>query len=216
MTGVEIDIRQFETVSRQGTAVQELHRRNAPGGRGLAVLLPGQAYSCQRPLLHFARLTALHAGFDVLCLQFGFQASRRPGPDGDLATLADEARQAVSRAIEMTGPPARLAVVAKSLGTAVASEVFADGVLSPAHALFLTPVERSVRFLDEGSALGVIGTADPLYHRDAIQRSLAAHPEFWHVLPGLDHGLERPGDVSASLAGLTAAVGILRALLTPA
>lgn len=208
-----IEMERFETSSQHGAAVQELYRQNPARQRGLAVLLPGQAYSCQRPLLHFARLASLQAGLDVLCLEFGFQAARRPGPQGDLVGVFDEAREAISRAIAMTGPVPALTLVAKSLGTLVAGEVLRGGDLPRARAMLLTPVDRAVFVLEEFSATAVIGTADRFYEREAVQRSMAARPHAWHVLDGLDHGLERPGDVAGSLAGLAEATRILGAFL---
>ncbi len=211
-----IEIEQFETVSRHGTAIQELHRQEPRGGRGLAVLFPGQAYSCQRPLLHFSRLAALEAGYDVLCLEYGFQNSRSAGPEGDFATLVSEAKQAIAWALLEVGPVNSIALIAKSIGTFVASGVLRAGGLPPTRTLLLTPVERAAALVADYSAKAVIGTADPFYARLGIEASVSTNPNAWHVIADLDHSLERPGDVGGSLTGLAATIDIVRAFLAEA
>lgn len=210
-----IEVIQFETVSRHGTAIQELYRQDPAVRRGLTVLFPGQAYSCERPLLHFARLAAQELDHDVLCLQYGFQASRSAGPDGDFETLAGEAGEAIAWALREVGPVPEVTIVAKSIGTFVASKVLRSGNLT-ARALLLTPVERAADLVADCSAEAVIGTADPLYDRPGIQTSITEHPDSWNVIADLDHSLQHPRDVMASLAGLRTTVEIIRAFLARA
>lgn len=210
-----IEIIQFETVSRHGTAIQELHRQDPAVRRGLTVLFPGQAYSCERPLLHFARLAAQELGHDVLCLQYGFQASRSAGPDGDFETLAGEAGEAIAWALREVGQVPKVTIVAKSIGTFVTSKILQSGSLE-ARALLLTPVERAASLVRDFSAKAVIGTADPFFDRPGIQASITEQPESWNVIAGLDHSLQHPEDVMVSLTGLRTTVEITRAFLAEA
>lgn len=211
-----LEVRTLETGSAHGRAVQELHRQDTGSGRRLAVLLPGQAYSCQRPLLHYARLSALAAGCDVLCIAYGFEAARRPGPGGEFQMLAEEVRAAIAWAGSQGGDPPEVLLIAKSIGTAVAREILREAGRTPWRAFLLTPVERAAALVEEAGATAVIGTADPFFERPGIQASIAAHPASWHIFRGLDHSLERPGDVPASLAALGSAMELLQAFLVPA
>lgn len=211
---IDFEIRTHATESPHGLALHTLTTQDQDSSGRLAVLFPGQAYSCDRPLLHFARLAALAEGCDVLALEFGFQAARRPGPGGEIEVLLDEARQAVEWALRTRQGPSSLFLIAKSLGTAVVAEMLGTWGFPQARSLFLTPVERAAPMVGPGGATAVIGTLDPFYGRPGIQASIAAHPDGWRILAGLDHSLESPMDVRASLEALGTVTEIVRSFVT--
>jgi hypothetical protein len=200
--------------TRHGQAVQQMHRPGG-GGIGLAVLLPGQAYPCERPLLHYARMVALEASYDVLALEYGYQ--RAAAPADDIGELADGAEEAIRWAAEQAATVRAPLLIGKSLGTAVAAElVDRRGLFPGARSLLLTPLEHAMPLIAAGRAKAVIGTLDPLFARPAMRESRERYPEAWWVVPGTDHGLEAAGDVEASLEALRAAVRAMRAFLTGA
>lgn len=43
----------------------------------LAVILPGIGYTADRPLLDYSKKLALELGYDVLQIEYGFQAARK-------------------------------------------------------------------------------------------------------------------------------------------
>lgn len=158
------------------------------------VILPGMRYSTQAPLLWFARETALQQGFGVLEVLDAL-------PDGaDGAGWAqDRARRALD-AVGDAGAGADVAVVGKSLASCAAG-VVADRDLA---AVWLTPLTGHAAVAD---ALGraarptllIGGTADPAWAPEALPQNPMLE---LLALEGLDHGLQRPGDLEASFDAL--------------
>jgi hypothetical protein len=208
--GMAIKVEAWKMPTRHGEAIQELFRNTeSSSGGGLVVLLPGQAYPCDRPLLYYARLTALQAGLDVLALEYGYQ--RADAPADDIPVLAEEAE----RAIRWAGGEGRgTRLVGKSLGTAVAADLSErGGWWSAVQSLLLTPLPRAMALIAAGRAEAVIGTLDPLFGEPSIRESRERWPKAWTILPGTDHGLEAPGHVDQSLWALQVTVDTVRAFL---
>lgn len=165
-----------------------IHR---PGAPRRAVLLPGARYPTRAPLLWFAREVAIARGYGVLEV-----LDEPPAGTDPFAWARDRARRALDHE-----PPSELdVVIGKSLSSDVA-DLAADRELP---AVWLTPLldrpgivaalARTTR-----PTLLVGGTADPTWRADAIpDNALLDRLE----LDGLDHGLQLPGDPSASLAAL--------------
>jgi pimeloyl-ACP methyl ester carboxylesterase len=169
-----------------------LHERD--GGR-CVVVLPGMRYSTQAPLLWFAREVAGRQGFSVLEVLDAL-------PDG--ADGVEWAQDRASRALE-AAPDGDVVVVGKSLASTAAGLV-AERDLA---AVWLTPLlDRPV--VTEGLArvtrpvLLVGGTADATWAPEALPASPLLETL---ELDGLDHSLQRPGDLDASFAALRTVTG---------
>ncbi len=76
-----------------------------------------------------------------------------------------------------------------------------------------TPVPDALTRLGSVRTLAVIGTADPVYALPALAAARQVPGVQWHICPGLDHGLECPGDWAGSVAALPALVGACAAFL---
>lgn len=164
-----------------------IHR---PEAERRVVLLPGARYPTRAPLLWFAREVALARGFGVL------EVLDEPPPGADpFPWVLDRA----TRALDHEPSPFDV-VIGKSLSSAVAG-IAAERELP---AIWLTPLldrREIVAALAAATrpALLVGGTADPTWRPDAVPASaLLSYEE----LPGLDHGLQRPGDPRRSLEAL--------------
>jgi len=165
----------------------ELDRSEAP--RRL-VLLPGIFYSTAAPLLWFTRVVAAARGWGTL----GVAGVAGDDPDPRGWTDA-RARAALDHA-----PAAQTVLVGKSLGSTAAGLAAERGL----PAIWLTPLldrEEVAAAISATTAptLLVGGTADPTWVPGAVP---GGAPFERLELEGLDHSLQREGDVEASLSAL--------------
>lgn len=153
---------------------------------GLALVLPGRAYSPEAPLLEFARQALLASGWTVQ--QVWWDLPDTPGLDLE-AWVRDEVDQALG-----VDDPDRLMICGKSLGTRGASYAAELG----ADAIWLTPLLTQTGVVDgiranPGRQLLVGGTADDLWDAD-LATDLAAGGCDVLQIDGADHSLGIPGD----------------------
>lgn len=129
----------------------------------------------------------------------GWSALEILGEPGEHADPLGWERACTERAIEAVGT-ARVLVIGKSLASLLAGEVSDQGL----PAVWLTPLLNESAVIDglaraRRPTLLASGDADPAW----LPGALPANPELEVLdLPGVDHGLQVAGDLSASLAAL--------------
>jgi predicted alpha/beta-hydrolase family hydrolase len=166
----------------------------------LLVILPGRGYLSEHPVLYYLRVAGLELGYDVLSIQYGFQAAQTDLTDEGQAQLMDEANRALQPMLARGYR--RVCLAGKSLGTPLAVSLAPSLNAAEKSLILLTPVGGAVHLTGDLRALAIIGTADALYSADEIA-AFKDHPTIqWLVLEGLNHGLEAPGDWLASLRAL--------------
>lgn len=161
-----------------------------PGAERRVVLLPGARYPTRAPLLWFAREVAIARGYGVLEV-----LDEPPAGEDPFAWVRDRAERALAH-----DPSAHDVVIGKSLASDVAGLV-AERELP---AVWLTPLLDRPNVLAGLAAaaaptLLVGGGADPTWRPERVTDSAMVQFE---ELPGLDHGLQLPGDPLASLKAL--------------
>ncbi|ASS68435.1 MULTISPECIES: hypothetical protein [unclassified Paenibacillus] len=171
------------------------------GAISLAVLFPGQGYSCEMPLLHYAGKSAMQEGDDLLLLEYGYQAARRePGPFEDAIAAASADCAAVLRPLLERYD--RLAFIGKSVGTVVSShtrEALAEDLRGKEFRhIFLTPIGPAIPSMLRDGGLVAVGTADPVFGPEDMRRTAAGNGVRLLAIDGGDHALELP-DVGQSL-----------------
>lgn len=205
-----IAFRQVCRVEQFAAAFPQREER-ATSPRRLAVLFPGFGYSCDKPLLHYARRAAEQAGCGVLPVLY---------PDA----LPVWDKQALARSVADCLPPAlaaaRGAVLAarekyhgtellffsKSFGTVVAGALSAQLQYRGVRNFYLTPLLQTLPYMEAAPCAAAAGTADP-YLPDGARRKMAALPTVeLHLCPGANHSLEVPGDAAASVQVLRSLV----------
>ncbi len=163
----------------------------------LLIILPGRGYTCDHPVLYYLRHAGVQLGYDVLSVQYGFQAGNIELTDENVGFLQDDVRQAVEGTL--VGGYKRVCVAGKSLGTPLAAETARTLHNDQVSLLQLTPVHGAADNLGSIPTLVVIGTADPLYRPEDVV-TFQNHPTIhWEVMPDIDHSLEVRGDWVASL-----------------
>ncbi len=177
----------------------------------LLILLPGRGYTVDYPLFYYLRRTALHQGYDVLSVQYGFQIANMEMDAAKTPLLVpdvlDTIQPVLGRGYE------QVCIAGKSLGTPIAAEVARSLLPRDVALLMLTPIGGALQGLGQLPALAVIGTADALYSSEEVA-AYTGHPSIrWHVFDGLNHSLEVPDDWQASLRVLPEIIGVCAAFL---
>ena len=162
------------------------------------VLLPGMRYGTQAPLLWYARAAARAQGWSALEVVDGLPDDEEPFAWA--RDRAERALDAVPGARAAGGSGVAVVVVGKSLASGAAGVVADRGL----PAVWLTPLVREAPVAAgllraTAPALLVGGGADPSWEAGAVPAVAALEVL---ELPGLDHSLEAPGDVSVSLRAL--------------
>jgi len=172
-------------------------------GTPVATLLPGRGYGPQAPLLYYARLLLRSRGWAVRTVQWEKVPGLNPADHAAVAAFAGE--------VLATADPARALVVGKSLGSLALPVAAERGV----PGIWLTPLlgiedVRRAAARAAASTLLIGGTADPYWDGAAAAATGAAVFE----VPGVDHSLERPGDLNGTLDVLAAVLARMDAQLT--
>ncbi|MHB1683981.1 MAG: alpha/beta family hydrolase [Bacilli bacterium] len=197
-----VEYANHEVQSRWGRPARYSFARRIGGSEALAILLPGQGYTLDAPLLYYAGRAALQAGCDVLGVEYGFQSNRAAVASTDFPDIVAEVSDALTR-LAPAGQYRRHVFIGKSIGTAILCEVAERLALPVRNHVFLTPLRSTISFIRQAeNALVIVGDRDPLFvAADVEQVSGLSHVEL-EVVAGGDHSLEIEGDITASLNSL--------------
>lgn len=191
------------------------------GSETLALLFPGRGYRATMPLLYYAERALLWRGADVLRLDLAYDldpAFARATPAGRRERIHADADRACRLGLAQ-GDYRHLVLVGKSLGTLALADLLTGAAAGRSPAcVWLTPLLGDAGMTGAISrtrppSLFVIGSADPLYDAEALGALAAGTGGRSLVVEGADHGLEVPGDLRATLAGLAAYGTALEELL---
>ncbi len=178
-------------------AIRYIYRHHDPQVNKVVVMFPGQSYPVYAPLFWYLGELALQAGYDVLGLEYGFQRMKHTLQSVD--ALVDEVGERLE-AFFAQHPYRHVTVVAKSLGTVVASQL--GGILESANpdAIYLTPLPRAIEAMQRATRMLVaVGDQDPLFRADDVRQIEYLAKLDLMLVPGADHALEIPGSIPQSI-----------------
>jgi dienelactone hydrolase len=182
--------------------------RQPGGATGLALLLPGLRYTCDKPLLHYPTLLFLQRGMDVLQVNTDYTtpAFQSAPPRDQARWLATDAQAAV-RAARTQRDYRRLVLVGKSIGTLALAHLVTTAAGEEAGTIWLTPLLRQPQLVEaalrcKGPALFIAGTGDSTYDASALDRIREATGAEALLVESGDHSLEISGDPFQSLHAL--------------
>jgi pimeloyl-ACP methyl ester carboxylesterase len=157
-----------------------------------ALLIPGLAYSAERPLLHFARAVFVRHGWHTREVRWQERPPLREGQElcDWFAQLRSFVHAQIDHLLERETAP-RIALVGKSLG-AFAAALAAERELP---GIWLTPLLRDSELAADlrrcaAPFLLVGGTADPAWDPE-VARSFG---QPWYEAPDADHAMETGDD----------------------
>ncbi len=184
---------------------QASFRRGTPAG--ILIVFPGRQYGPGAPLLRGPIEALTGESWDVLVASY-----REDAASGQGDPILGRARQALDRILPARGYR-RIALLGKSMGTPYVAALCADEAgLGRARAAYLTPLignpvfERNFLRTQQPSYLA-IGTADPFYTVEALERLKTGRDLQLTVVDGADHGLNVPGNPQASGRAVAHVVG---------
>ncbi|MCH3972402.1 MAG: hypothetical protein LKE53_06550 [Oscillospiraceae bacterium] len=181
-------------------------KKEVPLGGKLAVLFPGTGYSCERPLLYYARRAAEQIGCDVLPINYHVFLKRE---SGDLQRQVQNALPQALQQAEMIIKAAlcrktyrELFFFGKSFGTVVAGELEQKLTHQKIHQFFLTPLASTLPYMGRHVCFAASGTADP-WVTDAVRQEMKRLATVqMYLFPGANHSLEVPENVAASVQNM--------------
>jgi hypothetical protein len=178
----------------------------------MIVVLPGTGYTVQGPAISIPVLSLLEDDYDEPVSSIVYSSGPARPEEADFTAIEDAVLEEINATLSEVRPQ-RVVFVAKSFGTRVlgriASRIALTEVRSVA-AIWVTPLFGRPGRADEAIATGfkslvIAGEADEKhYYREAHDRVVAELQSDQLVVPRANHGLEVPGDVRATVSGLSA------------
>lgn len=152
----------------------------------LVVLFPGKNFPCDKPILHFAGTSALQSGFDLMILEYGYQAARTDLDVNELQRVIEDSHESVQRIISKYK---QVVFISKSIGTIVAGEVHGKLEIPIKH-LFLTPIKDTIHYINKFNGLVVYGTKDEMFNKEHANLINIDNVREVIEIPNANHGLE--------------------------
>ncbi|TVX96327.1 alpha/beta hydrolase [Cohnella terricola] len=181
--------------SNWGTELKQKHITVLERNHRLVVLFPGRNYPCEMPALYYAGNTAIQYQYDLLILEYGYQAARSHLDLQDLPRVIDECSESIQRIVDRYD---EVVFISKSLGTVVAGEVHCK-LQRPIRHLFLTPLIETIPFINRSCGIVIYGSNDPFFKPEDAGRIDLSGDIRRIEIPNADHAFET-GDVQENIA----------------
>ncbi|WP_422657604.1 alpha/beta hydrolase [Paenibacillus sp. EC2-1] len=152
----------------------------------LVVLFPGKNYPCDKPILHFAGTSAIQSGYDLMVLEYGYQAARDNLDMSELHRVIEESHESVQRIISKYE---QVIFISKSIGTIVAGEVH-EKLDIPIRHIFLTPIKDTIPYINKFNGLVVYGTKDEVFNSEFAKHIHVDEVREVIEIPNANHSLE--------------------------
>ncbi|WP_211746673.1 hypothetical protein [Paenibacillus sp. Marseille-Q4541] len=162
-------------------------RHITQGSNTLVVFFPGQNYSCELPVLHYAVQSATSQGMDALILEYGYQSARVALEREHRSILEDEVLQTVRRWSEGYE---QLVFVSKSLGTLLAGYTAKHLSNRNIRHLYLTPLDSTLTYMQHSAGMVIYGTKDSLFSEESRAKLVSCPDLKIYKVPEAGHGLE--------------------------
>jgi hypothetical protein len=167
------------------------------GGQSLVVIFPGSNYSCDKPLLHYARKIGLSKGHDVLCFSFGYGL---PWRDEGLQIIEFLTEKCLTTIKEYQKKHYKtIYFVSKSVGCEVAGRVSEVLGYDKVKNCYLTPVKDTLHHVTASNCMVVVGAKDELIDQEDIAIMKQSENVELALMENAMHSLEVDIDVISSL-----------------
>lgn len=125
----------------------------------LTVILPGEGYINEKPLMYYSCKTALELGLDVLCVDYGFQISRKDfNIDTEFDIVARESEQVLKKCLNKNYK--KIIFIGKSLGTIIQNRLSKGLKDYDQIHVYLTPVDKTFENAVNYPCLVITGSED--------------------------------------------------------
>lgn len=157
------------------------------GSSSLLVLFPGMGYTCDKPLLHYAKACGMASGYDVLCIRYGSMTFRKEKIQASIQPAYEIALQTIKHFSLQEYTHIRF--ISKSLGTIVAGRIAESYTSYDIQHMFLTPLKETIPYMKSSTDITISGDEDPMISRETLM-DIAQLPIQSYVLSKANHSLE--------------------------
>lgn len=133
----------------------------------LIILLPGNSYGIEAPMLYYSFGIGLELGYDILAIEYAFQKVGKFYDASEVPFIIDDCRHAIDEAMTFY-PYKNIIFVGKSFGTVVQSVLSEELVGVTIKHVFLTPVKKALPAMRLFESLVITGTDDPFFTSEDI------------------------------------------------
>lgn len=176
----------------------------------LTVLFPGIGYTCDRPLLYYAKCIAKKNGYEDI-IQVQYEKVDKAGLQGNHEKMTEVFKKLYESSVKYLADVEwekydKILFISKSVGTAIAAcyeenlikDLANKGIkLPPIKQVLFTPLEETMIF-NTSSAIAFIGTSDPWSDYSKVVEA-AKHKNIpIHIYDNANHSLET-GNVKTDL-----------------
>lgn len=186
-----------------GQPVSNRFYRQEQDTADLSIVLPGYNPPLINPALYYISQTVLNKRSDLLQIEHEYYKINKPEENEMLERLYGDTLAACKVALTQRNYK-RIFIIGKSLGTRAMAYLLNDDRLREAECVWLTPLLtqeylQSQIILHKPRSLFIIGTADQYYREEYMSELIEATGGESLVIDEMDHGLNIPGDVQASI-----------------
>lgn len=170
-----------------GHEIENLYLTHSTKANSVVILFPGSDYSCDKPLLHYARKATLLSGCDVLSIEYGYIRANKEPCDDFMERIIKESYETVQ--LCLANSYVNIYFISKSLGTIVAGEISDLIKYRKINNLFLTPTKETIKYIMKSNCSIVIGTNDRFFSSKDIDTITNSYVDM-HIIEGAVHSLE--------------------------
>lgn len=173
----------------------------------LAVLLPGMGYTLDRSLMDYSKNLAVEKGYNVLPIEYGFQAVRKKiDKDNmkDVEVAINESYELLKLSLENRYE--KVIFIGKSLGTVVQrmleEKIRKENYDGEIINVYLTPIDKTCELGIKENSLVVCGTKDPMITCENREKLSHMSNINYIEIDGAGHSLVIKNDVMGSIEAL--------------
>ena len=173
----------------------------------LAVLLSGMGYTLDRSLMDYSKNLAVEKGYDVLPIEYGFQAVRKKiDKDNmkDVEVAINESYELLKLSLEIRYE--KVIFIGKSLGTVVQrmleEKIRKENYDGEIINIYLTPIDKTCELGIKENSLVVCGTKDPMITSENREKLSHMSNINYIEVDGAGHSLAIKNDVMRSIEAL--------------
>ncbi|MBC8061648.1 MAG: alpha/beta hydrolase [Clostridiaceae bacterium] len=178
----------------------------------IVILFPGGTYSCDKPLLHYAKKVSSLLGCDVLSLEYGYYKLDKSFNPEFINSIIEESLVAIK--LVLSNNYNNIYFISKSLGTEIAGEISKKLGYNKIKNLFLTPIPNSITHIENSKCIVVVGTNDQVISKEVVFK-LGTNPLVdLKIIEGAVHSLEIEDDYIKSLDILKEITGLYTSFIS--
>ena len=163
----------------------------------LVVLFPGGNYSCEKPLLYYARKVAIEAGHDVLTIAYSKMLSKNDICEETINIVSDEVFNTMKNC--NFEKYKNIYFISKSIGTEVAGNIASRLGYERVKSLYLTPIRGTIKHILKFKCIAVVGTKDKFFTDDCIDLIKKIKHVDLTLFEDANHSLEIYNDIDKTI-----------------